>query len=102
MVKEQFNFKQLPSSKYETFEHLAIKSVTSKLKLVVVYRPLSSSLHQFIAKITSYFSDLTLSADNLLITDVSDFKRALSEHNLVQHVDQATHKAGLDHGDHER
>ena len=64
-VKEQFNFKQLSSSKYETFEQLDIKSVISKLKLVVVYRP--SSLHQFIADITSYFSELTLSADNLLI-----------------------------------
>ena len=107
LVKEQFNFKQLSSSKYNTFEHLDIKYVTSKLKLVVVYRPPSSSLHQFIAEITSYFSDLTLSADNLLITGdfnlhlevphtpgVSDFKRALSEHNLVQHVKQATHKAG--------
>ena len=107
LVKEQFNFKQLSSSKYETFEHLDIKYATSKLKLVVVYRPPSSSLHQFITEITSYFSDLTLSADNLLSTGdsnlhlevphapgVSDFKRALSEHNLVQHVKQATHKAG--------
>jgi exonuclease III len=117
--KAAIHCKRVQTRTYASFEHMeCVLGTSPPLRVVVLYRPPSSSTHyisftDFMNDLDAYFQQLVVSSGRLLIigdfnidvgdesqdqrkANYSDFLQSL---NLEQHVTESTHASGhtLDH-----
>ena len=106
IVQSDFNPRLVKTSQFTSFESLtaSISSSGSTLRLVVVYRPPSSSYQQFCDEFTILLEGLLSSSvpviiagdfnvhiDNINNPNTIKFLNILSNFNLSQHVTESTH-----------
>ena len=113
ICREEYKPRLLKTQHFTTFEHYVVElKHSTALKLVVIYRPPSSSFPCFIQELTKLFEDMCLGNQNTVIagdlnihfeidldTSNRQYKDLLHAFGLEQHVTQATHCRGhtLDH-----
>ena len=109
LCNEALKPKVLPSEEYESFEHIfvSLQSGLDKIRILVLYRPPSSSSVTFISEFSSLLEEISLGGlplllmgdfnvpwDNANNSFTRRFRDTLFAFGLDQHVDQATHVKG--------
>lgn len=109
VCKSNLSVKRAPRVKAKTFESIStlVSSGTKSAHLVVIYRPLSTSLAEFLAEFSSMLDDLALENANLLLAGDFNFHLdnmaspgtqrlldILTSNNPSQHVHGPTHRGG--------
>ncbi|KAI0214517.1 putative RNA-directed DNA polymerase from transposon BS [Lamellibrachia satsuma] len=109
LYKSAYKFRKTTTKRYDTFEHLDVKSTqTSRpVRVVIIYRPPTTSVQSFLDEFTKYVNEIVVTRQDILI--VGDFNLhcelnsapgvkllndILAENNLKQHVTEPTHMKG--------
>ena len=79
--RSTYEFNKLPTTRFETFEHMEVKSTTTSLKIIIIYHPRASTLRPFLAEISTYLSDITVAREDIII--VGDFNLHLELPNAT-------------------
>ena len=107
LFRQSLNFGKISTSLYSSFECLEVFSKPANLRVVVLYRPPSSSVSLFLDEFADYTQLLNTACGNLIIlgdfnlhldcseaTNIKKFTSLLHSGNLCQHVHTPTHKEG--------
>lgn len=107
--RSSYHFTLAPRKQFASFEYTETVSTktSTPLRIIVIYRPPSSSIPLFLDELTMYLSDVVVAYGNLLI--VGDFNvhwelpnapgvmrlhEIINEHDLRQHILTSTHGRG--------
>lgn len=107
LFRKSLNFGEISTCPYSSFECLEVFSKPANLRVVVLYRPPSSSVTVFLEEFSEYIQLLNTASGNLIIVgdfnfhmdcadaaNVKKFTSLLHSGNLCQHVRSPTHKVG--------
>ena len=109
LYKSAYKFCKTKTKRYDTFEHLDVKSTQTArpIRIVIIYRPPTTAIQSFLDEFATFVNEIAVTRQDILI--VGDFNLhcelndapgvkalndILAENNLKQHVTEPTHMKG--------
>ena len=73
LYKSEYKLRKTTTKRYETFEHVEVKStqILRPMRVVVIYRPPTTNVQQFLDEFATYVNEIAMAQQDILI--VGDF-----------------------------